>query len=108
MKDSRVGAFGVLALILVLLLKFAFFLAGGEQGWRAELVLFPVLSRWGMVYLAYLSPYARPEGGLGQAMTTVSPGVAAGAGGSALVLAVLLLGLKGLGLRPRPGSSSGC
>lgn len=97
MKDSRVGAFGVLSLILVLLVKFAFFLAAGEQGWRYEFVLFPVLSRWGMVFLAYLSDYARPEGGLGQAMTTgVSPRTAAGAGASALVLAVLVLGLKGL------------
>ena len=97
MKDSRVGAFGVLSLILVLLLKFAFFLAAGEQGWRAEFILFPVLSRWGMVFLAYLSDYARPEGGLGQAMTTgVSRRTAAGATVSALLLAVLVLGLKGL------------
>ena len=80
MKDSRVGAFGVLSLILVLLLKFAFFLAAGEQGWRTEFILFPMLSRWGMVFLAYLSDYARPEGGLGQAMTTgVSRQTAAGA-----------------------------
>ena len=97
MKDSRVGAFGVLSLILVLLVKFAFFLAAGEQGWRYEFILFPVLSRWGMVFLAYLSDYARPEGGLGQAMTTgVSLRTTAGAGVSALLLAVLVLGLKGL------------
>ncbi|MCL4503574.1 MAG: adenosylcobinamide-GDP ribazoletransferase [Deltaproteobacteria bacterium] len=99
MKDSRVGTFGVLALILVLLLKFVFFLAAADRGWRYEFILFPVLSRWGMVYLAYLSDYARPEGGLGQAMTTgVSPRVAAGASISAAILAVLLLGFKGLGL----------
>ena len=36
MKDSRVGAFGVLALILALLLKFAFFLAAADQGWRGR------------------------------------------------------------------------
>jgi adenosylcobinamide-GDP ribazoletransferase len=97
MKDSRVGAFGVLALILALLVKFAFFQAAATQGWRGELILFPILSRWGMVYLAYLSPYARPEGGLGQAMTTgVSQRVASGASLSAVILAVVLLGLKGL------------
>lgn len=97
MKDSRVGAFGVLSLILVLLVKFAFFLAAGEQGWRYEFILFPVLSRWGMVFLAHLSDYARPEGGLGQAMTTgVSLKTTAGATVSALVFAVLVLGLKGL------------
>ena len=32
MKDSRVGAFGVLGLILVLLVKFAFFLAAADKG----------------------------------------------------------------------------
>lgn len=97
MKDSRVGAFGVLALILVLLVKFAFFLAAADQGWRGQIILYPVLSRWGMVYLAYLSDYARPEGGLGQAMTTgVSPRVAAGASFSAVVLAMLLFGYKGI------------
>ncbi len=96
MKDSRVGAFGVLSLILVLLVKFTCFLAAGERGWRAEFILYPVLSRWGMVWLAYLSEYARPEGGLGQAMTSgVNKGAAAGAGAASLVLAVLLLGLKG-------------
>lgn len=98
MKDSRVGAFGVMGLVLVLLLKFACFLAGGEKGWRWEFVLFPLVSRWGMVLLAFLSPYARPEGGLGQAMTTVSPRTAAGASLSSLGLAVLLLRLKGLSL----------
>ena len=102
MKDSRVGAFGVLGLILILLLKFAFFLAAADKGWRGQIILFPVLSRWGMVYLAYCSDYARPEGGLGQAMTTgVSPRVAAGANLSTIILAILLLGLKGLGPGPR-------
>lgn len=97
MKDSRVGAFGVLSLILVLLVKFACFMAAGDKGWRAEFILYPVLSRWSMVFLAYLSDYARPEGGLGQAMTAgVSPRAAAGAGVGALLLAGLLLGLKGL------------
>jgi len=99
MKDSRVGAFGVLVLILTLLLKFAFFLAAAHKGWRAEFVLFPVLSRWGMVFLAYCSDYARPEGGLGQAMTSgVGPRTVAGASISAVLLAFLCLGFKGLAL----------
>ncbi len=97
LKDSRVGAFGVMSLILVLLLKFAFFLAAGERGWRAEFAVFPLLSRWAMVWLAYLSDYARPEGGLGQAMTAgVSARTTAGAAVCALLLAGLFLGLKGL------------
>ena len=96
MKDSRVGAFGVMSLILVLLAKFALFLAAGQKGLRGEFILFPIISRWSMVYLAYLSPYARPEGGLGEAMTTVSRRTAVGATLAALALAVLVYGLKGL------------
>jgi adenosylcobinamide-GDP ribazoletransferase len=97
MKDSRVGAFGVLSLILALLLKFALFLSLGEAGGARVLILYPILSRWAMVLLAYLSPYARPEGGLGQAMTVgVSPRVLAGASLSAGVLALLILGFPGL------------
>ena len=97
MKDSRVGAFGVLGLILALLLKFSFFLALADKDWWGPIVLFPVLGRGAIVLLAYLSDYARPEGGLGQAMTTgVNQRVAAGASLSAVTLAVLLLGFRGL------------
>jgi adenosylcobinamide-GDP ribazoletransferase len=100
MKDSRVGAFGVISLILALLLKFSLFLSLSEIPEAARgLILYPVLSRWGMVLLAYLSPYARPEGGLGQAMTLgLSPRVLAGAGLSAGALSFLILGLPGLAL----------
>ncbi len=61
------------------------------------MLLYPVVSRWGMVFLAYLSPYARPEGGLGQAMATgVSGHVLAGAFLSALGLSFLTAGVQGL------------
>ena len=98
MKDSRVGAFGVLSLILGLVLKFSLLLSLATQtsGTRA-LLLFPIISRWSMVLLAYLSPYARAEGGLGQAMTLgVSPRVLMGAGLSAGGLSLLILGAPGL------------
>lgn len=97
MKDSRVGAFGVISLIVVLLLKFSLFLSLAGTGGTRPLLLFPVISRWGMVLLAYLSPYARPEGGLGQAMTLgVSRKLAISASLSAGVLALLFYGIKGL------------
>lgn len=97
MKDSRLGAFGAISLFLALLLKFTLFLAWTGQTVAPGLILFPVLSRWGMVLLAYLSPYARPEGGLGQAMTTgVSGQVLLGATLSALFLALLTVGISGL------------
>ena len=97
MKDSRVGAFGVISLILALVLKFSLFLSLPAKAGGAALLLYPVISRWSMVLLAYLSPYARAEGGLGQAMTLgVSPRVLAGASLSAGALALLILGAPGL------------
>jgi adenosylcobinamide-GDP ribazoletransferase len=97
MKDSRLGAFGAVSLVLALLLKFAFLLAWTEKGLGPGLILYPVFSRWGMVFLAYLSPYARAEGGLGQAMTTgVNGRVLVGATFSALVLAFLTVRFSGL------------
>mgnify|MGYP001127683900 FL=1 len=98
MKDSRVGAFGVISLILGLVLKFSLFLSMAPQTSGAgALLLFPIISRWSMVLLAYLSPYARAEGGLGQAMTLgVSPRVLLGASLSAGGLSLLILGAPGL------------
>ncbi len=100
MKDSRVGAFGVISLIVALVLKFALFLSfATTPGGTGALLLYPVISRWGMVLLAYLSPYARPEGGLGQAMTLgVSRRVAACASLSAGALSFAFLGVPGLAL----------
>jgi len=95
MKDSRLGAFGATALVLALLLKFALFQAWAGPG--RIFLLYPVLSRWGLVFLAYLSPYARPEGGLGQAMTEgVRPTTLAGATVSAALLSFLAYGVSGL------------
>lgn len=97
MKDSRLGAFGAVSLFLALILKYSCFLAWAVDRPGPGLILYPVLSRWGMVLLAYLSPYARPEGGLGQAMTRgVSGRVLQGASLSALVLALLISRLGGL------------
>jgi adenosylcobinamide-GDP ribazoletransferase len=100
MKDSRVGAFGVISLILALILKFSLFLSlAGQSGSPKALLLYPVVSRWAMVLLAYLSPYARSEGGLGQAMTLgVSAEVLVMASFSAGLLAFLIMGVPGLSL----------
>ena len=97
MKDSRLGAFGAVSLLLALLLKFSFFLAWAESGPGPGFIVYPVISRWGMVLLAYLSPYARTEGGLGQAMTAgVTGKTLLGATLSALALAYLTARISGL------------
>lgn len=60
MRDSRVGAFGVMGGITLLLLRFSLF-ASLAGAWELLLVA-PVVSRTGMVWAIFLFPYARPEG----------------------------------------------
>jgi adenosylcobinamide-GDP ribazoletransferase len=97
MKDSRLGAFGALGLVLALLLKGVFLAVLLAAGRFAAVLLFPAVSRAGMVLLAWLSPYARPEGGLGQAMTEgVTPRIVLGALGPVLLWGLMLAGLRGL------------
>jgi len=64
MKDSRVGAMGVLALIAVLLLKVAWLVAAGDAWWLA-LLLALVWGRWADMYGIFWFPAAR-SGGLGR------------------------------------------
>lgn len=97
MKDSRLGAFGAMGLILALLLKGVFLTLLLEAGRLSALLLFPVVSRGGMVLLARLSPYARPEGGLGRAMTEgVTGPVALGALAPVLLACLLFYGGRGV------------
>jgi adenosylcobinamide-GDP ribazoletransferase len=97
MKDSRLGAFGAVVLVLVLLLKFSFLLVLFDKGMERSLAFFPLVSRWGLVFLASLAPYARPGGGLGQAMTEgATPQLVAGATLSAGFLTFLAGGIAGL------------
>lgn len=62
MRDSRVGSFGVLGGICVLLLKFACFTTlTGHQLWLACMITLPC-ARWCMVLALFFFPNARPAG----------------------------------------------
>jgi cobalamin 5'-phosphate synthase/cobalamin synthase len=70
MRDPRVGSFGAVALIVVLALKIAALTALIERRIEpAALIAAPALSRWTVVALGRWLPYARGEGGLGEAAT---------------------------------------
>ena len=64
MKDSRIGAAGALALILLLLGKVSILSTFSPGRAAAALVAAHVLSRWSHLPLLWKLPYARPEGGL--------------------------------------------
>lgn len=65
LRDSRMGAFGVIGGVLVLLVQYSL-LSGltGPMRWRALLIM-PLLGRWLLVYALRCFPYARTAG-LGQ------------------------------------------
>ena len=101
MKDSRVGAFGVVGGVVVLLLKYAALvslLTIPEPGKVSALLLFPAISRWTMVVLLGAFPYVRTQGlgspfhGSGIKIPTIVAGL------TILAAAILLGGFAGLGL----------
>jgi adenosylcobinamide-GDP ribazoletransferase len=62
MHDSRTGAFGVVGIVLLLLVKYISLSNIPAQYMTAALVFMPVVSRWAMVYAIFTFRYARPEG----------------------------------------------
>jgi adenosylcobinamide-GDP ribazoletransferase len=95
MKDSRIGAMGALALAAVLALKIAWLHGAGDM-WLRAVWLAPVLGRWADTYGIFWFPAAR-EGGLGrdfQSQVRRRDFVVATL--TALALALLLAGPRGL------------
>ena len=95
MKDSRIGAMGAIALLVLILLKIALLHAAGA-GWLRAVVLAPVLGRWADIYGIFSFPPAR-AGGLGREFQ--SQAGRAGlviATGIALALALAIGGARGL------------
>jgi len=66
MHDSRAGAFGIVGVCCLLLVKYISLSSVPDNLMMVTLVLMPVVSRWAMVYAIFAYPYARPSG-LGKA-----------------------------------------
>jgi adenosylcobinamide-GDP ribazoletransferase len=62
MRDSRIGAFGVVGIILVLLIQYVALNNVPADKMTAVLLFMPTVSRWAMVYAIYAFNYARPSG----------------------------------------------
>lgn len=95
MRDPRIGAYGAIALLSVLALKWAG-LASLPPAVRVEgLLLAPCLSRWALLPAMAAFPYAREEG-LGRAFHPSAGWAALTLGGvTALTAAAALLGWAG-------------
>ena len=88
MKDPHCGPAAVVALILVLLVKFAALAALASNDWLA-LALVPVLARATVPVLFLTTPYVR-AGGIGAAQATTLPKTAAIAAPALAALATLV------------------
>ncbi len=99
MRDSRVGAYGAIALTLALILRVGALAAALDGGfWRAalSLTLVAALSRAAALTPLALLPPARADGA-GAAAGRLEPSALAAAWGTALIIA-LVLGLVAVGV----------
>ncbi len=96
MRDSRVGAFGVVGACCFLLLMYVSLTNLPDSSRTWALLLMPVLGRWAVVCAIRAFPYAKPEG-LGRAFKDESTWLMVVlATIVALVVAVATLRLTGL------------
>ena len=64
MRDPRIGAGGATGLFLSLILRYAGLMVLPHELRLPAVLCMPAIGRWAMVTLAWISPYARMEGGL--------------------------------------------
>jgi adenosylcobinamide-GDP ribazoletransferase len=97
MKDSRVGAMGAVALVMVLLLKYLSLYSVPLEYKSAALVFMPAAGRWIQVVLASFCRYVRPEGGTGGAFVDhVGRRETLIATATLIVASAVFFGMKGL------------
>lgn len=89
MRDSRTGAMGVIAIVVVLLGKYAALTSTSPSLLPVALILMPLAGRCALVFSMAILPYARPEGGLGALFYSRDTRLAAGTS-AILLLAVLV------------------
>jgi adenosylcobinamide-GDP ribazoletransferase len=90
MKDTHIGTFGVVAVILLLILKYNLLLNLEGLKLTAALFFSPILARWGLVVLMSTSPYAGKKESMGKLfMEKITPAYLAVATASILAASVL-------------------
>lgn len=97
MKDSRVGSMGMVAVIVLLMLKTAG-IYGLESHRGILLVLIPGYARCSVFFALRRLPYGRPEGGIVSGLGADAPPLRSHWGLGLLLLAALPLGWTGVGL----------
>ena len=97
MRDSRVGAFGVIGLILLIGTKYLALDQLSTLTIPYALILMTVTGRNSMVLVCYRSPFARSTGGLAKPFTeNLGPREVVVSSASALGIALLVMGVRGI------------
>ncbi|MEM6618159.1 MAG: adenosylcobinamide-GDP ribazoletransferase [Pseudomonadota bacterium] len=97
MKDSRIGAFGAVALIVALLARWAGMASLLDAGHWAAFAAVGAISRMPMALMMFAMPLARP-GGLAAGVGLARAHTAAGALALALLLGMIFAGWAGLAM----------
>lgn len=95
MKDSRVGAMGLVTVCLVLILKWAGIAHMGENRWLFLLII-PAYGRGAMIFGFRFLEYGRPEGGTGSDFFEKKPKISAFGGLLIPILFSFFAGWQGL------------
>lgn len=66
MRQGRVGAFGVVGLVMIILAKLTLLYSLPSPYILGALILMATYGRWSLVFSAYFYPYARKKGGIGR------------------------------------------
>ena len=97
MRDSRIGAFGVIGLILLIGAKYLALDQIPSTSFYYSLILMPVTARNSIVLVCYRSPYARSGEGLAKPFTeNLGPREIALSSVSTFGIAFLFMGIKGI------------
>ena len=95
MKESTIGTFGVLAVVLLLMVKMAALSTVVEREFWRGLLVAPMMARWSILLLAHISRPAR-EGGLGMIAIQASTKKTVVVGSATMLIATLLFWPMGL------------
>ncbi len=98
MRDSRTGSFGVLAILLLLMVKWEALNSLSPTSKGTALMIMPVAARWGQVMLTYISPSARVDGFGRHVIKGLGVPALSAAFFSTLGISVLLAGWLGLAM----------
>lgn len=96
MKDPRVGSYGTVAVVSLLILKWSALVSLFPPLRTGGLLLAPALARWHIVASVAAVPYGRPGGMWGEFHRQAWPVPLLAAGATALVAAVVTFGVGGL------------